>query len=125
MELLELKERFEERGIEIVAVSSNSRELAERSVEEWGLEGLTVGYGLGLEAADEWGLFVSAAAKENEPAYFNEPALFVVRPDGELYASMVQTMPFSRPPAEALLGSLEWIVEKGYPARGEADVSAL
>lgn len=117
-------EEFEQRGVQIVAVSTNSRELAERTVAEWQLESLIVGYELGLDDAARWGLFVSAAARDTEPAHFTEPGLFVVRPDGTLYASIVQTMPFSRPPGSSLLKTLEWVIENDYPARGEAQPGA-
>ena len=113
-------DRFAEHGIEVVAVTTNPRELAEKSAQEWNLDRLTLGYGLSIDDARRWGLFVSGRIKDTEPEHFTEPGLFVVRPDGTLFASIVQTMPFSRPTAEQLLSSLEWIVEKDYPARGEA-----
>ena len=49
-----------------------------------------------------------------------EPGLFAIRPDGNLYASSVQSTPFVRPSTEGLLKSLDWIIQNGYPARGEA-----
>lgn len=79
-----------------------------------------MGFGLSIETARAWGLFVSRGLNENEPAQFVEPGLFVVRPDGTLYASSLQTMPFARPHTETLLKSLDWIVANDYPARGEA-----
>lgn len=88
-------------------------------MNEWGLKGFPIGYGLDEAAAAEWGLFASAAIKDNEPPVFVEPALFLIRPSGELYASILQTMPFSRPPAAAFLNTLRWIIEHDYPARGE------
>lgn len=114
---------FEQRGIDVLAVSSNTRELAEKAVEEWGLNNLPVGYGLSIKEALQWGLFVSKAVKETEPAQFTEPGLFVIAPDRTLYASMIQTMPFSRPSARQLLNSLDYIVTNGYPARGEAKIT--
>ena len=120
MELESILDRFEARGIELVGLSCNTKEVAERSVSEWGIEKLPIGYGLSIEDARRWGLFVSAAAKETEPDHFVEPGFFIVRPNGELYASSVQTMPFSRPPGVGLLKTLEWIIDNDYPARGEA-----
>ena len=113
-------DEFAGRGIDLVAVSSNTEALARRAVEEWGLERLTVGYGLEHPDAERWGLFTSAATSAAEPATFTEPGIFIVRPDGTLYASIVQTMPFSRPPMASFLKSLQWIIENDYPARGEA-----
>jgi peroxiredoxin len=119
-EFAELLPEFTAAGIEVVAVSANDRELAEATVAEWALGDLPVGFGLDLATARRFGLFLSAAVKDSEPDHFVEPGLFVVRPDGTVYAAVVQTMPFSRPPARALLSSLTWIAENGYPARGEA-----
>ena len=114
-----MMDEFAARGIELAAVSSNTLELARKSVEKWGLELLPVGYGLPLEDADRWGLFVSSAMNEAEPEHFNEPGIFMIQPGGKLYASIVQTMPFSRPPGSTLLKMLEWVMDNGYPARGE------
>ena len=122
MELDRLFDKFAEKGMELVAVSANSRETAETSVAEWGIEKLPIGYGVDMEDAERWGLFASAAVKDTEPAHFVEPAIFVIRPDGTLYASILQTMPFSRPSGAALLSSLSWIIDNDYPPRGEYDV---
>ena len=113
-----LMDDFSAQGIELLPVSANSRELAAQSAQEWGLERLSLGYGLSKDDARRLGLFISTAIKDTEPEWFTEPALFLIRPDGTLYASVVQTMPFSRPTGEQLLSSLSFIVEKGYPARG-------
>ena len=75
------------------------------------------------DEALEWGLFVSNAIKETEPAQFTEPGMFVIAPDHTLYASMIQTMPFSRPHGAQLLKSLDYIVTNGYPSRGEAQIA--
>ena len=114
-----MQEEYAAQGIQIVAVSANARELAERAVEEWGITRIPVGYGLSREQVREWGLYVSAAVKDTEPEWFTEPGLFVVRPDRTLYWSIVQTMPFSRPPGSALLNTLRFVIENDFPARGE------
>jgi hypothetical protein len=55
-----------------------------------------------------------------EPALFSEPGLYLVRPDRTLYAGAVNTMPFARTNFGELLKALDFIIEKDYPARGEA-----
>ena len=122
MELDQLLDRFVAHGIHVFVASANDKELAEKAVAEWGIKRLRVGYGVTREDAARWGLFGSAAIKDSEPEWFVEPGLFVIRPNGELYASIVQTMPFQRPSGESLLGTLEWILEKGYPARGDMEI---
>ena len=85
---------------------------------------LTIGYGLDLGGARDWGLFISSGRGKTsvgveEPERFSEPGLFVVRPDATLYASSINTMPFARPNFGELVKSLEFIIAKDYPARGE------
>jgi hypothetical protein len=43
-----------------------------------------------------------------------------IKPDQTLYASSVATMPFARPHFKEILAAIDFIVEKDYPARGEA-----
>lgn len=54
------------------------------------------------------------------PDEFSEPGLFLIRPDGTLFASTVQTMPFARPKFDDLLGAIQFVIKNDYPARGEA-----
>ena len=109
-----------ELGISALAISSDSMERAEKSVSEWGIEGLRVAHSLRIETARQWGLYVSKAIKDNEPEFFSEPGLFIIRPDGELYAASIQTMPFTRPAIEELISGFSYIVKHGYPGRGES-----
>ncbi len=90
----------------------------------WGLEDLCVAYGLSLQQAREWGLYVSRGCGRSslgieEPPMFVEPALFLVRPDRTLYYASVQSMPFGRPCFDEMLRGIERVVAREYPARGE------
>ncbi len=113
------------RGVEAIAVSTDSEDRARDTAAEWALGGLKIGYGLPVEKAREWGLYVSSSRGKTslgieEPPLFNEPGFFLVRPDGTLYWSIVQTMPFLRPHFAELVGVLDKIEQMDYPARGEA-----
>lgn len=124
-ELDRLAGEFAERGVELLALSTDGAERAGRARTDWGLENVPIGYGLTIERAREWGLYVSTSRGMTsigveEPALFSEPGLFLVRPDRTLYAAVVQTMPFSRPNFKELLGAVDFILSKDYPARGEA-----
>ena len=112
--------KFTELGVEVIAISSDGQARAQKSWDEWELSNITVGYGLDLDKAREWGLYISNAIKEKEPEIFSEPGLFFIRPDGTLFMATVQTMPFARPTANQLLQAVSYIVENNYPARGEA-----
>lgn len=105
---------------EVVAVSGDDQERAERAVREWELEHLRVAYGMDEAAMRAWGLYLSKGLTDSEPALFSEPGLFLVRPDATLYSAHVQSTPFARPHLDNLIKALEFVREKDYPARGEA-----
>jgi len=118
-ELNGLLSDYSERGVNVIAISSNTKELAEKTVEEWDIENVTIGYGMPIEAARKWDLYISEGINDKEPEEFIEPGLFLVRPDQTLYASAIQSMPFARPKLEDLLKSIDFVLDKDYPARGE------
>lgn len=112
-------------GLDVVAVSMDSeekaRETAETLAKDMGKESLElpIGYGLSLEAARQWGLFISEARPDSsEPAVFSEPGLFVVQPDNIVYSEVVQSNPLTRPDFASLLGGIDWVVANKYPIRG-------
>ncbi len=113
------------KGVESIALSTDDEERARDTAGEWALGGLKIGYGMSVEKAREWGLYISTGRGKTsigieEPALFAEPGLFLVKPDGTLYWSNVQSMPFLRPHFAELLGILDRIEQMNYPARGEA-----
>lgn len=124
IELERLIPEFEQRGVHVVAVSSDRAERAQAMVDKISAVHLNVGHGLSLQSARQWGLYISASRGQTsigieEPALFSEPGVFIVRPDGTLYYGSTQTMPFARPSFQDLLGAIDFAVAKDYPARGE------
>lgn len=107
--------------MELIAISMDNRENAYKSIQEWQLENLEVAYGLPIEIAKIWGLFLSSNTESDLPEQFNEPAVFVVRTDGILYSAHIQSMPFGRPNPKKLLKRLKWCLKKNYPIRGGLD----
>ncbi|MFP3920406.1 MAG: peroxiredoxin-like family protein [Dichotomicrobium sp.] len=128
-ELNRQADEFTKRGVDTLVVSTDPRDRAERAKEEWGLDKLTVGYGLSLEDARCWNLYISStngttSMGVDEPRAFSEPGLFLMKPDRTLYFISIQSMPFARPNWRELLGALDFVIEKDYPARGEVPLSA-
>ena len=111
---------FTDRGVHVTAISCNTEALAKKTAEEWDIADLPIGYGLSIEKAREWGLFISEGVSDSEPEHFSEPGIFLIRPDGTLYASSIQTMPFARPKFDDILNAIDFVTKKDYPARGEA-----
>ncbi len=115
---------FAAKGVNVIALSSDSQERAEQTKRDWGLDKLRLGYGLTLAQGRAWGLYISSGKGKTsigveEPALFVEPGLFLVRADGTLYFGTVQTMPFARPGFADILKALDFVIAKDYPARGE------
>jgi peroxiredoxin len=111
---------FSKRGVEVIAVSTDSRERAERAKAEWGLDNLRIGCELSVAGARQWDLFISRAIREGEPPEFNEPGLFLTKPDGTLFFSSRGSAPWARPPLDQLLRGIDVAMERKMPARGEA-----
>ncbi len=112
---------FAEGGVSsVVAISGDDADRAGRTIKEWELSALPVAHDLTAEQMKEWGLYVSRGVKDPEPGLFNEPGLFLIRPDRTLYSAHVQSTPFARPHLSNLLHAVEFIKDKDYPARGEA-----
>ncbi|MGD9868683.1 MAG: peroxiredoxin-like family protein [Hyphomicrobiales bacterium] len=115
---------FAERGVEVIAMSADPRDRAERACKDWNLAELNIGYEMPPQKAREWGLYLSARRYKpitgiEELPLFIEPGLFLVRPDKTLYWACVQTMPFARPGFDDVLRALDLVNEKNYPPRGE------
>lgn len=124
LELEGLMPEFEQRGVQVLAVSSDNADRARKMAEKIRATALPIAHDLPLPVARQWGLYLSASRGKtsigiDEPPLFSEPGLFLVRPDGTLYYGAVQTMPFARPGFQDLLGAIDFAIAKDYPARGE------
>jgi len=116
---------FSELGVQSITLSTDDAERARQSQEDWGIKQVPIGYGVSIESAREWGLYISRGRGKTsigieEPALFNEPGLFMVDSEKKLFWASIQTMPFVRPRFEEVLKALDTIISRDYPARGEA-----
>lgn len=116
--------KFVTAGINVIAVSSDDEDRAKQTAEKAGLQDTTLGYGLSVEQAQQWGLHRSAGKGKTsigieEPDEFSEPGLFLIKPDNSVYWSNISTMPFARPNFAEILGAVSFVVTNDYPARGE------
>jgi len=71
---------FAKRGVNVVVVSSDGEDRATEAKAKWELENVDLGYGLDLDNAREWGLYISTSngvtsSGYEEPAVFSEPGL--------------------------------------------------
>jgi len=117
-------EAFAERGVDVLALSSDDEDRARQMAQKIGASRLRMAYGLPLVTARAWGLYLSTSRGKTsigieEPDLFSEPGVFLVRPDQTLYWSSVQSMPFARPNFGELVQALDFVIKNDYPARGE------
>jgi peroxiredoxin len=75
MELERLVPEFERRGVKTIAISSDNAERGAAMAEKIKASGLRVGYGLSLESARAWGLYISES-RGTTSIGIEEPALF-------------------------------------------------
>lgn len=113
-----------ERGFSAIGLSTDDADRTRAMQEKTGATKLRFGHDLPLLVARDWGLFLSEGRGPTsigieEPALFAEPGLFIVKSDQTLYFSAIQTMPFIRPDLSGLIGALDFVIAKDYPARGE------
>ena len=123
-ELERLTPAFAERGVNVIAVSTDDRTRAQEMARKVGASELRIGYGMTLEVARRWGLYISTSRGKTsigieEPALFSEPGVFLIRPDRTIYYLSVQSMPFVRPPFSEMVQALDFVIKNDYPARGE------
>ena len=118
-QLQELLPEFEQRGVNVVAVSMDIEKRARLSRQKWEMSNLTVGYGLSEKSARDWALYLSAGVKDGEPNEFSEPGLFLVDNDNQIYYSAINSNPWGRPYLPSFVKAVDYIVQSGYPARGE------
>ena len=111
---------FAKRGVDVIAVSTDSRERAERAKLEWELKQLRIGCELSIAGARAWDLFISTAIRDGEPPEFSEPGLFLTKPDGTLFFASRGSAPWGRPPLDQMLRGIYVATERKIPARGEA-----
>ena len=123
LEIQDADQGLKATGTNVIAISMDEQERAEKTKSEWGLDKLPIAYGLTGAQAREWGLWLSSSKGKTsigveELTIFNEPGIFLVRNDGTLHAAWVQTVPMARPKIEDIISAITFFKEKNYPPRG-------
>ena len=104
-------------------VSSDDKTRATQMLQKVGSTELRLAYDLDIAKAKEWDLFISKGRGKtsvgvDELDFFPEPGLFLIKPDKTIFSAYIQSMPFARPQFEDIINSLNFIIDKKYPARG-------
>lgn len=118
--LNELTPAFNEQGVDVVAVSTDSKYRAEAQLADVNPR-YPVGYGLTLKQARQLGLFISdARSGMNVETPFAEPGLFVINDKGAVQMLDLSNVPFARPDLNAMLSGIRFIrgLEGKFPING-------
>ncbi len=114
-----VKKSFYDAGVDIIAVSADSKEQLEGHLEEKIDIDFPIAYGLSVEQMNKLGLYISDPRSEKETDHpFAEPGVFVINAKGEIHIIDISNAPFARPELEALANGLSFIRENDYPIRG-------
>ncbi|WP_411825935.1 peroxiredoxin-like family protein [Luteolibacter sp. AS25] len=114
----ELKDDFTKLDVELLTVSGDPLEKAQKMVEEHNLT-IPVAYDLSIAQMKELGLYISEPrSKEETDRPFAEPATYALNADGKLQLIEISNTPFNRADLSELVESVEWIKENDYPIRG-------
>lgn len=119
-DLAGFRQRLLDVGIDIAAVSADSREQMEEHLSRLDVN-FPCYHGLTLEQMQDLGLYVSLPRSAEETDHnFPEPGLFVINSDGKAQVIDISNNPFARPDLEVFVSGLEWIraPENNYPIRG-------
>lgn len=121
LNLLEtFKEKIEANGVEIVAVSADSKAQLETHLNDLDIS-FPIYYGLTIEQMQTLGLYISNPRSEKETDHpFSEPGLFVINEKNQVQVLDISNGPLARPEIGILAGGLEFIKapENDYPIRG-------
>ena len=93
---------------------------AEYAKTTWNIQSLQIGYGQSLSSMRDWGLYVSTSIKDSEPAVFAEPALFLIKPSGEIFYAALTSAPWGRPLTSDILQGVDYVMANNTPTRGIA-----
>ena len=108
-------EQFTNLGIEVIAISSDTQKRALRAKHDWQLQNILIGYGLSLVDMRRWGLYISKGIYKDEPAIFNEPAIFLVNSSGLLIMTINGSTAFARMRFEDLIDDVNYVLKNNYP----------
>ncbi len=118
-QLESLKQQFFDLKIDIITVSGDPKEKAEKQND--GNLTFPVAYGLSIKQMQTLGLYISNPRSPQETDRpFAEPGLFVINDEGKVQVIEISNGPFIRPELDGLLYGLAFIRDpaNNYPIRG-------
>lgn len=119
-ELNALLDEFNLLGVDVVAVSADSKEKATEQLAEINPR-YDVAYGLSIEQMQKLGLYISSPRNGmNVDVPFAEPGLFVLNQESNLQLVDISNVPFARPSLQSVLNGLRYLrgMTEPFPVNG-------
>ena len=119
-QLQEFKQNLADIGVEIIAVSGDSKAQLVSHLEQLDVD-FPLAYGLTVEQMEELGLYISNPRSPQETDHpFAEPGLFVINEEGKVHVVDISNNPFVRPDLQTLVNGIAWVRDPNnhYPIRG-------
>ncbi|MCK8131353.1 redoxin domain-containing protein [Pseudoalteromonas sp. 2CM28B] len=115
-----LQQEFYKTGIDIIAVSADTKEKLITHKTSGIKVTFPIAYGLTIEQMEELGLYISYNTDDIVGNYnFSEPGLFIINEKGNVHVADISNAPFARPDLKTLIKGLKFIRSKdNYPIRG-------
>ena len=115
VELESLYENFVTAGVLPIAASADTRDRANATRLELGLNRLDLGYEAPIEKARNMGAYISFGINDREMPLFYEPASFLISPENRIQAAWIASNAFARTPMQGILDYVGFI--KAHPDR--------
>ncbi|WP_340679076.1 redoxin domain-containing protein [Paraglaciecola sp.] len=121
---------FVDAGIDLVAISADSKVKAAQMIKQDCKLEFPIAYGMSVTQMRQLNLYLSKRINgEDAEAIFPEPAVFILQPKGLLHTLNISNAPYMRPAADSLLSTIQYLKLSGenrhdsyggdiYPIRG-------
>lgn len=106
-----LHDEFASRGVDVVAVSADTKTRARSMANDYALHKLNIGFDVSIASARAMGVFISKQEKTIEMPLFCEPATFLINKETKLQAAWIASSAFARVVPDDILAYVDFLAQ--------------
>lgn len=106
-----LNDEFASRGVDVVAVSADTKTRARSMANDYALHKLNIGFDVSIASARAMGVFISKQEKTIEMPLFCEPATFLINKETKLQAAWIASSAFARVVPDDILAYVDFLAQ--------------
>lgn len=106
-----LNDEFASRGVDVVAVSADTKTRARSMANDYALHKLNIGFDVSIASARAMGVFISKQEKTIEMPLFCEPATFLINKETKLQAAWIASTAFARVVPDDILAYVDFLAQ--------------